>query len=267
MKTPFRLSAWLTNNARIVLHLNSVSDSATLVIRADNAELYRTNLPNLDGGLGVNNEYNMDITVNLPSGRRLIEVTNAGGDWFFLDWVRLENVLPANYAGNWLPSPDAIGLRGQRESLLYVVAPGVSFPSSATNATLPVQQGQAVTLTNWPGGSYFAEWYDPTTGSALGTSQSTATNGSLTLALPDFQEDLAGLVYPPPALSTPSVTSNGAFAMQLQAETGGRYLIEKSADLTNWTAFLLVTNSQPPETISEASARTNSKGFFRAKRP
>ncbi len=144
-----------------MLHLNSVSDSATLVVRADNTVLYRTNLPNLDGGWNVNNEYNMDISVNLPSGKRLIEVTNAGGDWFYLDWVRLENVLPATYPGNWQPSPDAIGLRGQRESLLYVVAPGVSFPSSATNAALPVQHGQVVTLTNWPGGRFFAEWYRP----------------------------------------------------------------------------------------------------------
>jgi hypothetical protein len=101
----------------------------------------------------------------------------------------------------------------------------------------------------------------------LGTSQSLATNGGLTLTLPDFQEDVAGLVYPPPALSKPGVTSNGAFAMQLQAETGGRYLIEESADLTNWVAFQLVTNSEPPANISKASARANPKSFFRARRP
>src|SRR5581483_11362688 len=168
LKVPFILSAWLTNNARLVMHLNSVSDSSVMVVRANGAELFRTNLPNLDGGYAVNNEYNLDIPVNLPAGKRLIEITNAGGDWFYLDSVRLEQVLPANYSSNWQPSCEAIGLRGPHESLLYAVAPQVSFPASATNAALPQQHLQTITLTNWPGGSFIADWYDPASGTFVG---------------------------------------------------------------------------------------------------
>jgi hypothetical protein len=201
LRVPFRLSAWLTNDARLVMHLNSVSSGAIMVVRADGAELFRTNLPNLDGGSSVTNEYNMDIPVNLPPGNRLIEITNAGGDWFYLDWVRLERVLPAFYQRNWQPSPEGIGLRGPRESLVYLVAPRTSFPMSATNSSLPLQQGQTVTLTQWPSGRFFAEWYDPATGRGLGTNQGIATNTTLTLTLPDYREDLAGIIYPPPSLS------------------------------------------------------------------
>jgi len=266
LRVPFRLSAWLTNNARLVLHLNSVSSGSILVVRADGAELFRTNLPNLDGGYSVNNEYNLDIPVSLPAGRHLLEITNAGGDWFYLDWVRLEQVLPATYAGNWQPSPEAIGLRGPRESLLYVVAPGVSFPASATNATLPLQPAQTVTLTNWPAGRFFAEWYDPATGAPVGTTQAATTNALLTLPLPDFREDLAALVYPPPVLTLVRMMDGGTFQFRLNSETGGRYVIERSADLQGWGPFCTVTNEAGAMLLTDPAAASHSPRFFRARK-
>ena len=48
LRVPFRLSAWFTNSARLVMHLNSVSDGAVLTVRVDGVETYRTNLPNLE---------------------------------------------------------------------------------------------------------------------------------------------------------------------------------------------------------------------------
>jgi hypothetical protein len=265
LKVPFRLNAWLTNGARIVLHLNSVSEGSILVVLADGAEMFRTNLPNLDGTYNVNNEYNLDIPVGLPAGRRLITVTNAGNDWFYLDWVRLEGVLPSTYIGGWKPSPDAIGLRGPRESLLYVVAPGASFPGGATDAVLPLQHGNTVTLANWPAGRFYAEWYDPATGTNAGYSQACATNGSLVLPLPDFREDLAGIVYPPPVLTAAGIDGAGSFRFNFDSETGGRYLIEQSADLAVWTAFLTITNSQGTLLLADESAKMNARAFFRAK--
>ena len=49
LKRPFRLSAWLTNSARLVMHVNSVSDAVQLRVRSDGSTLFSTNLPNLDG--------------------------------------------------------------------------------------------------------------------------------------------------------------------------------------------------------------------------
>src|SRR5581483_4421201 len=241
LKVPFILSAWLTNNARLVMHLNSVSDSSVMVVRANGAELFRTNLPNLDGGYAVNNEYNLDIPVNLPAGKRLIEITNAGGDWFYLDSVRLEQVLPANYSSNWQPSCEAIGLRGPHESLLYAVAPQVSFPASATNAALPQQHLQTITLTNWPGGSFIADWYDPASGTFVGTTTGVGNNGILVLPLADFTEDLAAILYPPPTLTVLGLATN-ALKLRLQSQTGGRYVIDRSEDLLNWAPWTTITN-------------------------
>ncbi len=201
LRIPFRLNAWLTNDARLILHLNSVSQNSVLVVRVNDTELYRTNLVNLDGSHAVNREYNTDLTVPLPAGQCRIEILNAGADWFYLDWVRLERVRPATYANHWQPPCEPIGLVGAREALLYVVAPGVAFPGSATELTLPVQSGQFITLNNWPSGRYVVEWFDPVSGDRVGQTHATTRQARLRLPLPDFSADLAGVLRLPPRLS------------------------------------------------------------------
>lgn len=264
LKTPFQLSAWFTNNASLVIHLNSVSDGSIMVVRADGTQLFRTNLPNLDGGYSVDEEYNLDIPVNLPSGYHIITITNAGADWFCLDWVRLNQVLPATYSGNWQPSPNAIGLTGPRESLLYVVAPGVSFPANATNATLPPQHALTVTATNWPSGPFVVEWYDPATSKFLGLGQASTVNHSIALSLPDFTEDLAAIVYPPPRLASDGFSPTNGFRFRLDSETGGRYLIQNSSNLVYWAPFQEVTNTAGTVMLADPGGGANARSFYRA---
>ncbi len=70
-------------------------------VRVDGASVFTQNVPQLDGSYDVNNEYNRDYIVNIIPGKHLIEIRNAGADWFYLDWIRLESVQPATYSGNW----------------------------------------------------------------------------------------------------------------------------------------------------------------------
>ena len=267
LKTPFVLNAWLTNNARLIMHLNSVSNAAVMAVMVDGRTLFSTDLPNLDGQWVVAGEYNLDIPVNLPSGLHTISVTNTGGDWFYLDWVRLEQVLPATYAGNWVPSAAAIGQQGPHESLLYVVAPGVPFPASATNGTLPVHHGQTVILTNWPAGRFYAEWYDPATATPLGITQATSSHGGLGLPMPDYREDLAALVYQQPRLTPTGLSSTNSFQFKLESETGGNYVIQQSGDLNNWSMYLSLTNSTGTTFLTGPAVASSSNRFFRAIRP
>ncbi len=265
LRTPFRLSAWFTNNARLVMHLNSVSWNSALVVRVDGQQLYRTNLANLDGAYAVTNEYNLDLAVPLPVGRHRVEIVNLGADWFYLDWVRLERVLPAAYLDDWRPSAGAIGRRGAREALLYVVAPGADFPGGATVASLPVETGQSVTLTNCPAGQYHAEWYDPATANPAGRTQAAATNGSLTLPLPDFEVDLAGILYPPPSLTLLGQDASSGFELRLESETGGRYWIETSTNLSVWLPLLRLTNDSGTAWVRDANAPSAPARFYRAR--
>ncbi len=266
LKIPFRLNAWFTNNARLVMHLNSVSWNSVLVVRADGSQLYRTNLPNLDGAYSVTNEYNLDLTVDLPAGKRLVEIANLGADWFYLDWVRLEQVLPASYTNDWRPPCEPIGLSGPREALVYVVAPGTAYPGSATNAVLPLQQGQTITLTNWPAGDYFAEWYDPPTAALAGYCRATTTNRLLTLPLPDFYADLTGILYGPARLTSLGFDPGGAYQFQFDSETGGRYWIQTSTNLAQWLPFRLLTNAAGTSLLTDTGAVVQAPlRYYRAK--
>ncbi len=158
----------------------------------------------------------------------------------------------------------ATGLRGAYDSLVYLVAADAAWPTGATNASLSLQHGQALILTNWPGGTYYAEWYNPTNGAAAGFSQTIATNGGLTLPLPDFTVDLAGIIYPPPQLRLPGAHAGGPFHFQLNSEVGGVYAIQRSADLSNWKTILDVTNTQGEITVADTEPVTNSTAFYRA---
>lgn len=267
-QVPFALNAWLTNGAQVVLHINSVSDSAALAVLVDGATCFSTNLPNRNGvGTNlVNESYNLDLPINLPAGNHTVALTNTSYGWIYLDWVQLNEVLPASYSNNWQPAPAAIGLAGAHESLLYVVAPGVSFSGSDTQAVWPLQHGLNIVLSNWPPGEFLAEWYDPATGTNAGYSQACATNGSLTLPLPDFSADLAGIVYPPPALAPLGFDGAGDFLFKLESETGGFYFIQESPNLSAWTALGPVTNATGVMTVTNAPAAGVPGLYFRAQR-
>lgn len=198
LRIPFRLNAWLTNDARLVMRLNSVSGGAVLTVRVDGEEVFRRDLTDKDGGSEVNQEYNEDIVVELPGGRRSLEVRNAGADWFNLDWVRLENVLPAAYPGGWKPSPIAVGLRGERQALVYVVNPRASFPANATNAVVAPWPGATLEIRGLPAGRHQAAWFEPASARRLGETVGDSRGGWLTLPLPGFAEDLAGRIEPIP---------------------------------------------------------------------
>ncbi|MBI1176107.1 DUF5060 domain-containing protein [bacterium] len=258
-RLPFVVSAWFDNNAKVVIRVNTVAVGAILTVKVDGLEVYRTNLENRD--------YNQDFPVNLPAGKHTVELFNPGSDWISMDWVRFEKLLPSTYAGNWMPPAESIGLRGPHESLLYIVAPGQAFPGYATNAVVPVIQGQTVVLTNWPSGDYFAEWYHPSNGVFVSRVTATTANGALALALPDFVEDLAGIVYGPPRLTVSGVDGDGHLQMELHSETGGHYVIDRATLLPDWSPHLNVDNPEGTLPIVDPSSEPTGSYFYRARKP
>ena len=146
-----------------------------------------------------------------------------------------------------------------------MVAPSTGFPSGATNATLSIQAGQSITLSNWPAGDYLAEWYDPATAQLVGYSRATTGNSALILALPGFSSDLAGVLYPPPKLTPLAWKPSGAFQFQFDCETGGRYWIETSSNLTQWAPFGLFTNATGTSVLTDTGAGHAPSKYYRAR--
>lgn len=266
LRLPFQLDAWFTNDARLVMHLNSVSGGAVLTVRVDGREIFRRSLPNKDGQWVVNNEYNEDLAVDLPAGRHLIEVRNAGNDWFYLDWVRLENVLPATYAGGWQPSPVATGLRRERHALVYVVNPRASWPANATNAVLEPWSGGPVKLRGLPAGRYRAVWFEPATARRVAERVGSSDGAVLPLPLPEFGEDLVGRVEPVSefSLHTPRREPDGSFAATLSGEPGRAYAVEISPDLRAWQDWVRVTPPDGQARLRDPGAARPAR-FYRAR--
>lgn len=195
LRTPFVIDAWLGENARLVLHLNSVANDAALAVRVNGREVFRQAYPNKDGGYDRNNEYNEDIAVPLPAGRATIEVLNPGGDWAFLDWARVENALPAHVGGTDGPplSAWAVGDAPGRTTLVWVLDPNFSWPRGA-KAPAEEVTGGFVTLHGLPDGRYEAQWWHTRDGKSLGTTQAASRTGRLKLSVVAFQTDIAARV-------------------------------------------------------------------------
>lgn len=193
---PIRLTAWFGEKAKLMLHVNAVAADAELVVRVDGAEVLRTKIADRDGLALPNKEIDQDFPVEIAPGRHLVEIANTGLDWISLDSIRLEQVRSAEFAGGWQYGPEAVGLRSGNKAVLYVCSPWVVFPAGAHRYNPPLQTGAKVTLTGWPAGRFQVRWYDPTTGAVVGTAEGVTVDGAVTLALPDFRDDLAGIVTP-----------------------------------------------------------------------
>jgi hypothetical protein len=83
-------------------------------------------------------------------------------------------------------------------------------------------------------------------------------------ALPDHAEDAVAIVHSPPRLTPLGVSSTCGFQFQLDSETGGRYLIQKSFGLSSWLPFLDLTNTTGTILLTDPSAGTSAQSFFRA---
>jgi len=267
LRLPLRVEAWLGVGARMTLHVNSVSDHARLAVFRSGAKIFERSLPNLDGSYQVNHEYNTNYTVDLPEGHQVIEVRNTGGDWFYLDWIEFDPVLPATYSGNWQPSPIAAGLRGDAESLVYVVSPQVSFPAQATAAVIEPTRGAVLTITNLPPGRYQAAWYDPSHGGFVGETVASGSDGVLELPLPEFREDLAGRmrIVAEVSIGSPVWSPAGQFRAAVTGPAERAYQVEVSDSLRSWDPLIEFTIGTEPFSFHDPAAGWFPPRFYRAR--
>ncbi len=92
-----------------------------------------------------------------------------------------------------------------------------------------------------------------------------STNGTLVLSPPDFSEDVAAIVYPPPHLTAIGFATNG-FQLRLDSEAGGQYLIQESTELSAWTPITTVTNVSGTTSLNVPDSATNTELFFKARK-
>jgi hypothetical protein len=194
LRRPIRLTAWFGDKGKLSLHVQAVSANAGLIVRVDGAEVLREAIAGRGGPGMVRSEVDREYSCDVTPGKHLVELANEGQGWILLDSIRLEQIRPAGYAGDWKYTSDVVGLRSGEKAVLYVCSPASVFPAGARRYNLPPLTGQSITLPDWPAGHFRGEWFSPTTGSLVGRTDSTTVDGALRVPLPAFRDDMAGIV-------------------------------------------------------------------------
>ena len=145
----------------------------------------------------------------------------------------------------------AIGMRGSSNSLVYLTASGATWPTGAKTApgSLTVLTGTSLTLSNWPAGSYSAQWYDPLTANPLATNTSTTASGKLTLSLPSYSDDLAAII----TLATPVITSLTPLNPSVECSSNVNFTV--AATGTAPLSYQWSTNNTPVTGVVEGTHR------------
>lgn len=195
IRIPCIVTAHFGPSASMTLHLNSVSDQCQLRIQVNGATVYSRFLPNRDGKSQVNNEYNEDITVALPQGRNVIEISNPGGDWLFFDWIRFRNVIPAQRVEPGVPVAVA-GSGSSTEAWVWMLDYAANFPNNAQRFPIRNLAGAEATVLNMADGDYEVRWFNTRTGALVRRDETTSTAGRIGLTAPTFSEDIFASIEP-----------------------------------------------------------------------
>jgi hypothetical protein len=194
LSQPMRLAAWFAPGAKLVLDVDSVAGNPELVVRVDGREVAHTPLPDKDRRDQLTKEYDQEFAYDLPEGRHQIELSTRTGEWIYIDRLRLERVRPASLPGGWSYQPEAIGLRQPDRAIVYVVSPWTVWPAGAKTDAPPLVSGKTVSIPHWPKNGLRIVWYDPRTGQWVGATRSKRVGDHAVLPLPDFNDDLVGVV-------------------------------------------------------------------------
>jgi hypothetical protein len=131
-------------------------------------------------------DYDKDLAIEVPAGKHLVELYNAGRDGITLDRL----TLPA-YATRDRPNVRCCGLVGKGLALLWFQNGDHTLAALMDKReTVPVE-GAKVTVPGIPASACAVEWWDTVTGVVTRTTQERATQAGLSLELPPLPADVA----------------------------------------------------------------------------
>jgi hypothetical protein len=192
-----KISAEFSAKAKMVFRIKSAASDNEVVVRLGGVEVLRLQVPRTDPRAPPTGAPGREFEVDIPAGRQLIEIASEGADWTQLDSVRLERVRAAGFAGGWDFRPEIAALRSGNRAIVYVTSPWIVYPAGALRYHPPPVGGTSVTLLSWPAGSVRADWYSPVDGSLRDSTVAEASGGSARIPIPEFNEDLVGVIAKP----------------------------------------------------------------------
>ncbi|HEX3358307.1 MAG TPA: DUF5060 domain-containing protein [Tepidisphaeraceae bacterium] len=201
LRTATTLYVELKKAGDMTLHINTVSDHATLHINVDDNSIADFTFDAQPGGADQESTkmteeppqvyqavFNKDRTVPLAAGKHKIVIDNYAGDWVTVDRITFANAKSSKSADlNALALQDA----SAGETLVWLFDGTSNWQTDRDG--LPHREIDSVSL-SIPiarAGDFEASWWDTRTGSIIRRDQVQARDGMLLLITPKFSRDVA----------------------------------------------------------------------------
>lgn len=196
------LEVTLAQPAKLILHLLTVSDRATIEVRID-GKLTET-FP-LNAAPGHNQDYvstkhfpeyggiyqalfDKDRTVALPAGKHTLQIENTEGDWVSLGSYTLTGA----WSSRFVPLR-TVGLQdaASGETLIWMQDPESNWKNDRAGKSLQTFSGVQLSVPLPRPGVWRTTWWDTRTGVPLQTQILTTRSANLPLTIPTFRRDIA----------------------------------------------------------------------------
>jgi hypothetical protein len=195
IRTPVTFIADFPAPAKLVVHVDEVSNSGLLQVSLDGKRVADWSLPcGKDiGKHAIWQEewklwqctYDLDYTVEIPAGHHEVSIFNDGDDW-----VRIASYKFVGVRSYELVDHLVLGMRSPSRILLWVRNDEYTWYNVADNKVRP-RPAARIDLADVPAGSWTVERWDTRTGKVLDRSHDVAQGGLLTLAIPALADDVA----------------------------------------------------------------------------
>lgn len=193
---PMRLDAWWAADANITFRITELGGNAVIQVRVDGSEVSRQALAPETPPKGPSAKIDQEFTVAIPTGHHRVELENIGQQWLFIDSLRVQGVRESTFPEGWRYEPETVALRQADKAIIHVTSLWAVYPAGAQKYRPPIQHDATVSLTGWPDGKFIARWFNTETGQEITTTRGSTARGALALPVPDFVDDIAGIVEP-----------------------------------------------------------------------
>jgi len=187
------ISALWGNDAELAVHIRGVLGAPEIIARVDDREVARQTIDNPQSGLPYRLSVDQTMTIAVPKGEHRVRLEISGTGAAALDRCSVGNLIVSADAPVCF-DPEVVALRQDDRAIVYLVSPWMVYPAGALAESGVVQHGQRVVLSDWPDGTFKAEWLDPATARSIGTAVGLVSDGALQFPLPDYTEDLVVVI-------------------------------------------------------------------------
>jgi len=187
---------------RVVVRVGEVCTAARLQVSVDGRREVDEPLPAGEPGAGPWKssrllepykvwiaQYDRDFAVEVPAGRHELTIANAEGDWLQVASI----ALPA-YRSSRFPEVDALGLADDDLMVLWLHDRRSTWRDPYEGPAPSPRRGLRLAVPTASADAWRVEWWDTFRGAIVRTDEVAPASGTLPLAPPDFERDLAARI-------------------------------------------------------------------------